>query len=184
MEFYEVLKKRQSIRGYKTDPIPPEVLNRVLEAFRAAPSWANTQPWELVVVTDTAIREQLQTTLSKNNPASAAVMDAAVLVCAIGIEGVSGFFRGTPVTGRGDWMMFDLGIATEHLVLAAAAEGLGTVHVGAFDHQKADEIMNLPENRTVVELIPLGYPSYSPRTAPRKPLADFLFKNRYGQKEE
>ena len=182
MEFYEVLRKRQSIRVYQSDPIAAEVLNRVLEAFRAAPSWANTQPWELVVVTDKAIKERLQTTLSKNNPASSAVADAPVVVCPIGITGVSGFYRGTPSTGRGDWMMFDLGIATEHLVLAAAAEGLGTVHVGAFDFQKVGEILNLPENRTVVELIPLGYPAYSPRTTPRKPLEDILFKNQYGQK--
>jgi len=182
MDFYEVIEKRQSVRVYKTDPIPEDVLNRVLEAFRAAPSWANTQPWELVLVTDKKIKEQLQKTLSSTNPASAAVTDAPVLVCPIGITGVSGFYRGNALTGRGDWMMFDLGIATQQMVLAAAAEGLGTVHVGAFDYQEAGEILELPQNRTVVELVPLGYPAYTPRKVPRKPLAEFLFKNQYGQK--
>jgi nitroreductase len=75
-----------------------------------------------------------------------------------------------------------MGIATEHLTLAAAAEGLGTVHVGLFDFQRAGEILNLPENRTVIELIPLGYSGYTPREVPRKPLQDFVFKNTYGQK--
>ena len=124
----------------------------------------------------------LQQTLSPNNPAISAIVDAPVLVCAVGITGRSGYYKGKPTTNRGDWVMFDMGIAAEHLALAAAAEGLGTVHVGLFDFQKAGEILGLPENRTVIELIPLGYSDYSPKQVPRKPLEDFVFKNTYGQK--
>jgi nitroreductase len=182
MDFYEVIEKRQSMRVYKSDPIPEDVLNRILEAFRAAPSWANTQPWELILVTEPSIKGQLQTTLSQNNPASAAIGDAPVVVCPIGITGRSGFYHGKAMTGRGDWVLFDLGIATEHLCLAAAAEGLGTVHVGAFDYERAGQILRLPQDRTVIELIPLGYPAYSPRKVPRKPLQEFLFKNHHGHK--
>ena len=182
MDFYEVIKKRQSVRIYKSDPIPNNVLSRVLEAFRAAPSWANTQPWELVLVTEPEIKKQLQQTLSTNNPAISAIANAPVLVCAVGIIGRSGYYKGKPATHRGDWVMFDMGIAAEHLALAAAAEGLGTVHVGLFDFKKAGEILGLPENRTVIELIPLGTSDYTPREIPRKPLQDFVFKNKYGQK--
>jgi nitroreductase len=182
MDFYEVIKKRQSVRIYKSDPIPDDVLTRVLEAFRAAPSWANTQPWELILVTEPTIKEQLQQTLSTNNPAVSAIVDAPILVCAVGITGLSGCYKGKPLTSRGDWVLFDMGIAAEHLALAAAAEGLGTVHVGAFDFQKSGEILDLPEDRTVIELIPLGYSGYTPRQVPRKPLQDFVFKNTYGQK--
>ena len=77
--------------------------------------------------------------------------------------------------------MFDLGIATEHLVLAAACEGLGTVHIGLFDSKSADEILALPENRTVVELIPLGYPESFPSRVNRKPVHEFVFREVYGQ---
>lgn len=161
-----------------------EKLNRVLEAFRAAPSWANTQPWELILVTDTTIKTQLQQTVSENNPSYSAIVDAPMLVCAVGILERSGWYHGQPSTPRGDWMMFDLGIATEHLALAAAAEGLGTVHVGFFDYQKANQILGLPEKHSVVELIPLGFPGYSPRRVPRKPLAEFVFMNQYGVKRE
>lgn len=182
MEFYETIKKRQSIRVYKPDAVPEEILNRVLEAFRAAPSWANTQPWELVLVTETKIKEQLQKTLSETNPARSAILDAPIIVCTIGITGKSGFYKGQASTPRGDWVMFDMGIATEHLALAAAAEGLGTVHVGLFDYRKAGEILEVPADRTVIELVPLGYPAYTPRLVPRKPLADLLFKNSYGSK--
>ena len=182
MEFYEVVEKRQSVRIYKSDPIPEDVLTRVLEAFRAAPSWANTQPWELVLVTDPEIKKQLQQTISHRNPAAGAIVDAPVVVCAVGITGRSGSYKGQTVTGRGDWVMFDMGIATEHLALAAAAEGLGTVHVGLFDYQKAGEILELPTDRTVIEIIPLGYSDYAPKKVPRKSLDDFVFKNKYGQK--
>ena len=179
MEFYEVIKKRRSVRKYKSDAVPGDVLNRVLEAFRAAPSWANTQPWEILLVTDEEIKKQLQQTVSPNNPASRAVVDAPVVVCAVGITGISGWYKGRTVTGRGDWVMFDMGIAAEHLALAAAAEGLGTVHVGLFDYEKAGEILQLPENRTVIELIPLGYPDHEPKEVPRNPLNEFVFKNKY-----
>jgi len=183
MEFYDVIKKRQSIRVYKPDPIPGEVLTRILEAFRAAPSWANTQAWEIIVVTEPGIKEQLQATLSERNPARSAVVDAPVVVCAVGITGRSGFRKEQATTGRGDWVMFDMGIATEHLALAAAAEGLGTVHIGLFDYEKAGEILSVPGDRTVIELIPLGYPAYNPRLVPRKPLEEFVFKNTYGDKQ-
>lgn len=182
MEFYDAIKKRQSIRGYKPDPVPEEVLARILEAFRAAPSWSNTQAWEIILVTKPEIKEQLQPTLSEHNPARSAMVDAPVIVCAVGITGRSGFRKGQASTGRGDWVMFDMGIATEHLALAAAAEGLGTVHVGLFDYQKAGEILSLPEGRTVIELIPLGYSAYTPKLVPRKPLEEFVFKNTYGEK--
>ena len=182
MEFYEVVEKRQSVRVYKEDPIDDTVLNRVLEAFRAAPSWANVQPWELILVTDPEIKKQLQQSISEGNPAFGALVDAPVLVCAVGITGKSGFYKGNASTERGDWAMFDMGIAAEHLALAAAAEGLGTVHVGAFDFKKAEKVLDLPEDRTLIELIPLGYPAYTPRKVPRKPLEDFVFKNKYGRK--
>ncbi len=181
MKFYDAVKNRHSVRKYKSDPIPEDVLDRVLEAFRAAPSWANTQAWELVLVTDPEIKKQLQQTISDRNPSHNAIVDAPVIVCAIGIKEKSGYYKGQVTTEYGDWFMFDLGISTEHLVLAASAEGLGTVHVGLFDHAKAGEILEIPEGHALVELIPLGYPATDSRDVPRKPLSEFVFKNKYGQ---
>ncbi|MCP4155610.1 MAG: nitroreductase [bacterium] len=182
MDFYDVITKRQSVRGYKPDPIPEDSLNRVLEAFRRAPSWANTQAWELVLVTDTGLKTQLQQTVSERNPGHSAIGDAPLVFCAVGITGRSGFYQGKQATGRGDWVMFDMGIATEHLTLAATAENLATVHIGMFDYKKAGEIIQLPDDRTLIELIPIGFPSYTPRVVPRKPLEDFIFKNTYGER--
>lgn len=183
MEFYEAVRSRQSIRSYKPDPIPEDVLLRVLEAFRAAPSWANVQAWELILVSDPQVKAALQETLSPSNPGRAAVVEAPVLACAVGIAGRSGWYKGKAVTDRGDaWLLFDLGIAAEHLALAAAAEGLGTVHVGLFDFAKAAAALKLPTDRTVVEIIPLGWPARLPKRVERKPLADFVFKDVFGQR--
>ena len=182
MEFYDAVRSRQSIRRYKPDPVPEDVLLRVLEAFREAPSWANAQAWEIILVTDLQVKLALQETLSKGNPSRAAVADAPLLVCAVGISGRSGFYKGQPVTARGDaWMLFDLGIATEHLALAAVAEGLGTVHMAYFDFAKAGDILKLPQDRTVVEIIPLGYPAQLPKRVERKALKDFVFQDAYGK---
>ena len=182
MDFYKAVAKRQSVRKYKSDLIPENGLNRILESFQRAPSWANVQPWELVLVTDPEIKSQLQTTLPSGNPAMKAIVDAPVLVCIIGIPDTSGWYKGKPVTGRGDWMLFDVGIAAEHITLAAAAEGLGTVHVGLFDYEKAGKILCIPSNRTVVELMPLGFPDHEPKPVGRKSIEAFVFRNKYGQK--
>ena len=84
----------------------------------------------------------------------------------------------------GDWMMFDLGIATQNLCLAAWSLGLATVHIGYIDHKKAKQVLGLPEDIEVVELIPLGYPDHEPKAPPRKALSDFVHWNRFGNKKE
>ena len=181
MDFHDVLRSRQSIRKYRPDPVPEDILHRLFEAFQLAPSWANVQPWELVVITGIEMKNRLQATVPKSNPSFHAIISAPVLICIVGVMGRSGWYKGKAVTGRGDWVMFDTGIATEHLVLAAAAEGLGTVHVGLFDFDTAGEILNLPEDRTVVEMIPLGYPESLPPRVKRKSFSEFVFREEYGK---
>ncbi|MBI5210267.1 MAG: nitroreductase family protein [Elusimicrobia bacterium] len=182
MEFYEVVRGRQSVRSFKPDPVPEDVLGRILEAFRAAPSWANTQAWELIMVSDAGLKKSLQSTLPAGNPATAAVVEAPVVAVVVGIAGRSGSYKGKAMTARGDWMLFDAGIAAEHLALAAAAEGLGTVHVAMFDFVKAGELLGVPGDRSVVDLIPLGYPARVPKRVERKPLSEFVFRDRHGDR--
>lgn len=59
MEFYEVVRTRRSVRSYRSDPIPKEVLNRVLEAVRIAPSGSNRQPWKFIIVQDEALKQKM-----------------------------------------------------------------------------------------------------------------------------
>lgn len=182
MEFYDVVRVRQSIRKFRSEPVPEQSLQRILTAVQLAPSWANTQPWELLIVSEQRMKTRLQATVPKSNPAFEAVVEAPLLIVMIGILGRSGWYKGKTVTRRGDWFMFDMGIAAEHLVLAASAEGLGTVHIGLFESEAADAILRLPEDRTIVELIPLGYPDSMPPRVKRRDLKEFIFNETYANK--
>ena len=182
MELMEAIKKRRSIRTYRIDEVPEELLTKVLEAARWAPSWANTQCWELIVVRDKEIKEKLAETLPPPNPARGALNTAPIIIVACGRKGKAGYYKEMATTVKGDWFMFDVALAMQNLTLAAHSLGLGTVHVGLFDSQKAEEILGVPEGVEVVEMTPLGYPEKEPSAPPRKELKDFVFYERYGKK--
>ena len=183
MELMEAINGRRSIRKYKSDPVPEGHLQTVLEALRRAPSWANTQCWEVVVVKDSKVKSELATALPQFNPALSSMTDAPVVLVLCGRKGVSGFKKGEVTTIKGDWLMFDIGIAMQNLCLAAYALGLGTVIIGLFDHKKAEEILGVPENIEVVAMTPLGYPAAEGGTPKRKEFSEFVYKERYGMKE-
>jgi nitroreductase len=182
MDLMETIKGRRSIRKYKPDPISEETLQKIMEAVRWAPSWANTQCWEVIVVKDPKIKSELATTLNKTNPSLSSMTDAPIVIVLCGKKGVSGFKKGEAVTVKGDWMMFDTGIAMQTLCLTAHSLGLGTVVVGMFDHKKAESILGLSENIEIVAMTPLGYPATEGTAPKRKEISEFVFSDHYGKK--
>src|SRR4030042_2316020 len=119
VELMEVIKGRRSIRKYRPDPVPDEVLQKVFEGVRWSPSWANTQCWEVVVVKDQNVKSELAATLVKTNPALSSMTEAPLIIVLCGKKGVSGFKKGEAATVKGDWLMFDSGIAMQTLCLTA-----------------------------------------------------------------
>jgi nitroreductase len=182
MDLMEAIKERRSIRKYKPDPVPEEALHQVLEAVRWAPSWSNTQCWEIIVIKDAETKSEVLKAMTKPNPAHSAMIEAPVLLVLCGKKAISGYYRGKPVTGKGDWLMFDTGLAMQTLCLAAHGLGLGTVVVGMFDHQKAGEILGVPENVEVVAMTPLGFPAAESTGPKRKEISEFVFYERYAKK--
>ena len=183
-DILDVIKSRRSVRKFKPDPIPKEFIEKLLEAARWAPSWANTQCWEFIVVKDPKIKAELAEALvPPRNPAKEAVTKAPIVLVALGKKGVSGFYKGTPITNKGDWLMFDVALAVENLVLEAHSLGLGTVIVGAVDFEKASKVLEVPGNVEVVALIPIGYPDQTPKPPPRKEISEFTYHEKYGRKE-
>jgi nitroreductase len=79
--------------------------------------------------------------------------------------------------------MFDTALAVQNMVLMAHSLGLGTVHVGRFDAEKAAKILDLPENVAVVEMIPLGYADEVPEAKRRKELSEIVFYDKYGRSQ-
>ena len=181
MDVMQAIKERRSVRHYKPDPVKPEDLQTVLEAARLAPSWANTQCWKFVVVRDPATKAKLAAALNPGNPATAAITEAPTVIAACAETGKAGFKRGEVMTDKGDWFMFDVGIAMQNLVLAAHSLGLGTVHVGLVNAKLAAEALGLPPGIVFVEMTPLGYPNEQPRVVPRKELSEIVFHEKYGQ---
>ncbi|MCX8125709.1 MAG: nitroreductase family protein [Dehalococcoidia bacterium] len=186
MDLFEAVKARRSVRRMKTVPLPPGALETILEAGRLAPSWANTQCWQLVVVDDPALKASLVDELARiPNRATDAVRNAPVTIAVCAETGKAGFYKGAAATDKGEyWYMFDTALLVENMCLAAAALGLGSVIIGLYDHKKVAGILGLPAGTVSVCLLPIGYPDdagTTPRT-PRRPLGEFVFRNRYGVK--
>jgi len=180
MDTLEAIRTRRSIRRFKPDPVDDDTLNRVLQAARWAPSWANTQCCRYIVVRDTKIKNELADTLFGNNPAANAIRTAPLTVVVYAELGKAGYYHGTTSTNKGDWFMFDAGIAMQNLCLAAHALGLGTVHVGNFDAGKAESILGVPEGYSIVEMTPLGYPDGEARMTARKELSELVSRDKFG----
>lgn len=181
MDFLTVIQQRRSVRKYKKDDVPEQIVREVLEAARLAPSWANTQVARWIVVKDEAVKKGLFETLTPTNPGRKALIDAPYVICLAAQKGLSGFYQEKAATDKGDWFMYDAGVAMEHLVLAATSFGLGTVHIGLFDAQKAEEILKIPDGFAIVAMTPLGYFDELPAPRPRKSLKEIVFLNNFGE---
>jgi nitroreductase len=182
MEVMKAIKERRSIRKYKTDPLSDSDLTDVMEAARWAPSWANTQCWELIVVKNPDTKRKLAETLPTGNPAFSSFTEAPVVIIACAQLGKAGYYKGKAGTDKGDWYMFDVALAMQNLTLAAHAKGLGTVHVGFFDAKKVAKLLAIPEEIVVVEMSPLGHPAQEMKATSRKELHDFISYEKFGNK--
>ena len=179
-EFVEIVKTRRSIRKYEDRNVPLETLDTILEAVRWSPSWANTQCWEIVVVRDPVVKQQLQATLPpKGNPAAGAMLQAPVVLALCGRLKSSGYYKDQAPTKLGDWFMFDLGIACQTICLTAHALGLGTVVVGLFDHDRARTVLKVPEGYELVAMIPLGFPAKVSSAPNRRETAEFTHQDAF-----
>lgn len=187
MEVMEAIRGRRSIRKFKPAPVSPKDLYTVLEAARLAPSWANTQVWRFIVVTEQETKDQLARTFrgrdpSRENRGAVAVRTAPLTIVACAEKKKSGYLStGAPLTARGEWSMYDVGIAMQNLVLAAYSLGLGTVHIGLFDHRKVEELLGTPEDIEVIAMTPLGYPDEVIEARPRKALREIVYYESYGR---
>ena len=180
MNVMEAILNRRSIRKYKTEPISDDVIQQVLNAARWAPSWANTQCARFVVIKDPTTKTRIaDEVLSQGNPATEAVRNAPVVIVACAEMGKSGYKKGEVKTDKGDWFMFDVGLAMQNLTLEAHELGLATVHVGLMDAIKLEELLEVPDGVRVVELTPLGYPDEQPKGPGRKELTDIVSYEKY-----
>ena len=170
MDVSDAVRRRYSVRRYENRLVEGEKLLRVLEAARLAPSAANRQEWRFVVVQDEATRRALAQAAN----GQAFVGEAPVVIVACAADSEHMMPCGLPS------FSIDVAIALEHIALQATEEGLGTCWIGAFDEAKVKEVVGVPEQVRVVELMPLGYPADEPRPKVRKELGEIAMREQWG----
>ncbi len=178
MNIMDAIRTRRSVRSYATDPLSPEVLERMRDALRLAPSACNFQPWHFILVSDAGIRRALAA--ASNNQNWMADAPLIVVGCALPDQAYQ------RMGGYGNSADLDVTIALDHLTLAAVAEGLGTCWIGAFDEGRVKALLNVPEGVKVVAMTPLGYPASPDLNRPlepgkRKDESAVFSADRYGQ---
>jgi nitroreductase len=166
MDFGELIAKRYSVRAYKADPVPEELLGKVLEAARLAPTAANRQPFQVYVVR-TAGREQ---ELGKvyHRP----WFTQAPLVLCVCTAPAQAWVR-IKFDGK-CYADVDAAIVMDHMILAAAEAGLGTCWIADFNPAAAREVLELPAGVEPVLFTPLGFPADEPKPKERKSLAELV----------
>jgi nitroreductase len=168
MDVLEAIKERRSIREYESKAVSEEKVKQILEAGRWAPSANNSQPWKFIVVRDEKIRKELAQVatygrfLAQAPVAIAVVMDPQA--------------SNHPVE--------DGAAATQNMLLAAHALGLGTCWIGAYGsgyEEGAKKVLAIPGDKRLLALISLGYPAESPRRD-RMKLSELVCYDRYTEK--
>jgi nitroreductase len=169
VEFSELIEKRYSVRAYKPDPVEDDKLHQVLEAARLAPTAANRQPFQLIVIHTAGREAELKRIYNRDW-----FVQPPLVICACG----------TPAQGwvRRDGKNYsdvDVAIAMDHLILAAANLGLGTCWIAAFDSTAAREVLHLPDDVEPIAFTPLGYPADQLGSKKRKALSELVRYERW-----
>jgi nitroreductase len=170
MQTLEAIFTRKSIREYKPQPVPDELVQELLEAAMQAPSAGNQQPWHFIVVTD---RKQLDA-LADAQPYGKMLHSAPLGIVVCGDTKLEKY--------RGFWVQ-DCSNATMNLLLAAHDYGLGAVWVGVYpvEDRVADlkQILGLPDSVIPLCVVPLGYPASRPEPAEKRYNAARLHHERW-----
>ena len=152
MDIYEAIRKRRTIRKFQQNPIPEDILKKLIDTARIAPSGSNMQPLKFIVVNNEKIREEIFSHVKwaayiapKGNPEIDERPTAYIVVC---ID--NDIRRVTPES--------DAGAAIENILLAAVAENIGTCWMQAVDKPEIKKILNIPEQYAIDSVISLGYP--------------------------
>jgi nitroreductase len=171
METWDAIRARRNVRAFLDTPIDGEDLDQILEAARRTPSARNTQPWDIVLVTD---REQLERLATVWQGAGHIARSAATLaLIAPLLEGAR----------EQSLVQYDLGQLTMSVAIAAADLGIGSGHAAVGDQELARELLGFPPDRFCAYLIALGHPADRPlaplRKINRRPFDDVVHRERW-----
>jgi nitroreductase len=163
MDAFCTMKTRRAVRAYEAKPIPREILEDIIDCARLAATAINIQPWEFVVVTDTGVLSQIAEATDHGKHIAQAAACVAVLC------------RETK------YYLEDGSAATQNILLAARAHGLGSCWVAGDKKEYAREVCRIvgaPSELKLISLVPMGYPAETP-SKEKRPLGDVLHWEKY-----
>jgi nitroreductase len=174
MDVFDAIKGRRSVRRFRPEPIPNELLYLILDAARWAPSPGNVQSWEFIIVKDKEKINQISTACPRQDFIKTA--PCLIVVCSdterIGLKfGKRGKFL---------FSIQETAAAAQNILLSAFALGLSTCWVGQFLEQDVKEILGLPQAVVPYVIIPIGYPLGSVHTPDRVNLTNFVHFEKFG----
>lgn len=173
MEWNDVINQRRSIRKYQKKAVSKEQIEQMIAMALEAPTWKNSQTGRYHVVMSPQLLEKLKWEgLARFNAEN--TEDAPVLIVTSFVKNRSGFEKsGEPSNELGNgWGCYDLGLQTMNLLLAAQAQGLGTLVMGIRDEQRIRELLDIPQEECIVSVIAVGYADIAPLKPKRKSVAD------------
>jgi len=164
----DIIQKRYSCRSYKEKEIEKDTLDKIFEAARLAPSAKNLQDWRFVVVTEKETKSRVAACTNRPNIFEKA---GAIIVACSNMEYV---MKCGQAIGP-----IDVSIALEHISLQAAELGLGTCWIGSFETEKVRELLAIPNNVSIIELMALGYPAEPGKPNTRLAIEEILCFNQW-----
>lgn len=175
---------RRSIRKFKRQPVPRELINKIVEAGQRAPTACGMQTYSFILITDNKLREEIYKAIGKQK-----CMEEApvwIIVCAdmsrqLKLFEVLGVKTEMGPLGKFVPAVVDAALVAENIVIATQALGLGSVFVGSVWEamKKIADLLGLPKNVMPMVLVCMGYPDESPPLRPRWPLEAVLHENKY-----
>ena len=168
MSLMDIIQKRYSCRSYLEKEIEQEKLDKIFEAARLAPSAKNFQDWRFIVVTDKEIKAKAAALTNR-----APIFEKAGAIIA--------------ACSNKDYIMqcgqaigpIDVSIALEHISLQAAELGLATCWIGSFDAEKVRQLLEIPDDVVIIELMTLGYPAEQGKQNTRLAIEEILCYNKW-----
>jgi nitroreductase len=172
MSAIEVIKTRRSIRSFNNKAIEDDVIEEILDMARVSPSGGNRQRWKFIYIKDSNILRMVK------GCCPGFYGDAGGAIIA-GLENEADTLKTRSNSTIG---LLDIGFATENILLAAHALGLGGCAIASFNSSCISKIIDSPENFIPVLVISIGYPDIQPTMPPKKKLSDIVYINSWGKK--
>ncbi len=170
MEFFDLISSRYSVRAYKPNPIEDEKLAKILEAARLAPTAANRQPFQVILIHTEGRKTELGRIYGQPW-----FVQPPLILCICGVSSQA-WVRSAD---KRRYLDVDVAIVMDHMILAATDLGLGTCWIAAFNAVAARQALQLPDEIEPLLFTPLGYPADAPGPKERKPLSELVRYERW-----